>query len=228
MQKSKIARKTCSLAVTACLLLGSAGAFQKGQQAQPAFRQHQHEQAAEAATPSSPTKVAIPDVMVLDQDRREVHFYSDLVKGKIVAVNFIFTTCTTICSPMTANIARVQKKLLAMGEKDVHFISVSVDPEGDTPEKLKSYSAMFHVQPGWTFVTGTRAQLEPIWRAFGVPMGAREDHTATVVVGNDPQRRWTYGSGLTSADKLVTVIRSVSDGKNARATANGTQQQAQP
>jgi protein SCO1/2 len=122
----------------------------------------------------------------------------------------------------------VQKKLLAMGEKDVHFISVSVDPEGDTPEKLKSYSAMFHVQPGWTFVTGTRAQLEPIWRAFGVPMGAREDHTATVVVGNDPQRRWTYGSGLTSADKLVTVIRSVSDGKNARATANGTQQQAQP
>lgn len=217
MQKLKIARKGFSLAIAACLLMGSAGAFQQGQQAQPAV----------AATPSSPTKVPIPDVVVLDQDKREVHFYSDLVKGKIVAVNFMFTTCTTICSPMTANIARVQKKLLAMGEKDVHFISVSVDPEGDTPEKLKSYSAMFHVQPGWTFVTGTRAQLESIWRAFGVPMGAREDHTATVVIGNDPLRRWTYGSGLTSADKLVAVIRSVSDGKSAKA-AEKNQQQAQP
>ena len=122
---------------------------------------------------------------------------------------------------MTANIARVQKKLLARGEKNVHFISVSVDPEGDTPEKLKSYAAMFHVQPGWTFVTGTRAQLEPIWRAFGVPMGAKEDHTATVVIGNEALHEWTYGSGLTSADKLVAVIQSVSENKNPKATANG-------
>jgi cytochrome oxidase Cu insertion factor (SCO1/SenC/PrrC family) len=133
----------------------------------------------------------------------------------------MFTSCTTICSPMTANLARVQKKLLARGEKNVHFISVSVDPEGDTPEKLKSYAAMFHAQPGWTFVTGSRAQLELIWRAFGVPMGAKEDHTATVVVGNEPLHEWTYGSGLTSADKLVTVIQSVSETKNPRATANG-------
>jgi len=160
--------------------------------------------------------------VVLDQNNQNVRFYSDLVKGKIVAVNFIFTTCTTICSPMTANIARVQKKLLARGEKNVHFISVSVDTGGDTPEKLKSYAAMFHAQPGWTFVTGTRAQLELIWRAFGVPMGAKEDHTATVVIGNEALHEWTYGSGLTSADKLVTVIRSVTDGKSAKATANGT------
>ena len=221
MKNFATARSSLSLVATACLLLGSAGAFQGGQRARPAAEERQHKQAANESAPSSPTKVAIPDVVVLDQNSQKVRFYSDLVKGKIVAVNFIFTTCTTICSPMTANIARVQKKLLARGEKNVHFISVSVDPEGDTPEKLKSYAAMFHAQPGWTFVTGTRAQLEPVWRAFGVPMGAREDHTATVVIGNEARHEWTYGSGLTSADKLVTVIQSVADSKDSRATANG-------
>jgi protein SCO1 len=221
MKNLPTARSGLSLAAAACLLLGSAGAFQGGQQTRPVTQDHQHKQAANDGTPSSPTKVAIPDVVVLDQNGQKVRFYSDLVKGKIVAVNFMFTSCTTICSPMTANIARVQKKLLARGEKNVHFISVSVDPEGDTPEKLKSYAAMFHVQPGWTFVTGTRAQLEPIWRAFGVPMGAKEDHTATVVIGNEALHDWTYGSGLTSADKLLAVIQSVSESKNSKATANG-------
>jgi protein SCO1 len=221
MKKLKTVRRVLSLATLACLLLGSAGAFQSGQQARPATEDHQPEQAANESTASGPTKVAIPDVVVLDQNGQKVHFYSDLVKGKIVAVNFMFTSCTTICSPMTANIARVQKKLLARGEKNVHFISVSVDPEVDTPQKLKSYAAMFHVQPGWTFVTGTRAQLEPVWRAFGVPMGAREDHTATVAIGNEARHEWTYGSALTSADKLVVAIQSVTQNKNPKATANG-------
>jgi len=207
------------LLATVCLFPGvaRARAFQGRQQ----LASQTQQPAAKENTPSSPTKVAIPDVVVLDQNNQKVHFYSDLVKGKIVAVNFMFTTCTTICSPMTANLARVQKKLLARGEKNVHFISVSVDPEGDTPDKLKSYAALFHAQPGWTFVTGTRGQLEQVWRAFGVPMGAREDHTATVVIGNEPLHQWTYGSGLTSADKLVTVIQSVSEIKNPKAIANG-------
>jgi cytochrome oxidase Cu insertion factor (SCO1/SenC/PrrC family) len=224
MMQFQTARISLSLAAAACLLLGSvrACAFQGPQQSRPAAQEHEHQPAAGENTPSSPTKVAIPDVVVLDQNNQKVRFYSDLVKGKIVAVNFMFTTCTTICSPMTANLARVQKMLLARGEKNVHFISVSVDPEGDTPEKLKSYAAMFHAQPGWTFVTGTRAQLEPIWRAFGVPMGAKEDHTATVVIGNDARHDWTYGSGLTSADKLVAVIQSVTENKNPKATANGS------
>lgn len=221
MMQFRIARISLSLAAAACLLLGSARAFQGQQQSRPAAQEQEQQPAAGENTPSSPTKVAIPDVVVLDQNNQKVRFYSELVKGKIVAVNFMFTTCTTICSPMTANLARVQKKLLARGEKNVHFISVSVDPEGDTPDKLKSYAAMFHAQPGWTFVTGTRAQLEQVWRAFGVPMGAREDHTATVVIGNEPLHEWTYGSGLTSADKLVTVIQSVTEIKNPKATANG-------
>lgn len=201
-----------------CLMLTVT--FAAGQQV-PA---HHHSQTngtagVESAAHSGPSKIAIPDVPVLDQNNRRMHFYSDLIKGKTVAINFIFTTCTTICPPMTANFSRVQKSMLARGEKDFQLISVSIDPENDTPAKLKAYAEMFHAQPGWTFVTGTRSELEPIWKAFSVfSGGAKEDHPATVVIGNDVQHTWTFASGLTSATKLVNAIATVLDGKNSGKT----------
>lgn len=206
-----------------CFVLAMGTAFSVAQQAHTHRAQAGAAPAAESAVHSGPSKISIPDVLVLDQNNRRVHFYSDLIKGKAVAINFIFTTCTTICPPMTANFAKVQKTMLAHGEKDFHLISVSVDPENDTPAKLKAYAEMFHAQPGWTFVTGTRAELEPVWKAFSVfSGGAKEDHPATVVIGNDAQHTWTYASGLTSATKLVNAITIVLDGKNSsKAVASG-------
>jgi protein SCO1/2 len=198
-------------------------ALQGGQPAQPPAHVHHHDAASPAAEPeappSGPTKVAIPDVVVLDQNNNKVHFYSDLIKGRTVAVNFIFTTCTTICPPLTANFAKVQKTLLEKGKTGVRLISVSVDPEGDTPEKMKSYAELFHAQPGWTFVTGARSDLEQIWRAFSVTSSIKQDHPATVVIGNDSSHTWTYASGLTSASKLVTAVESVLESKGAAAAA---------
>jgi protein SCO1/2 len=154
----------------------------------------------------------IPDVVVVDQDNHKLHFYRDLVQGKTVAINFIFTTCTTICPPLTANFAKVQKTMMERNEKDLHLISVSVDPEGDTPKRLKNYAEMFHAEPGWTFVTGKRADLEQIWKAFNIYLGSKQDHPAIVAIGNDSQHLWTYASGLTSASKLINVIASTMDG----------------
>lgn len=151
----------------------------------------------------------IPDVVVLDQDNRKLHFFRDLVQGKVVAVNFIFTTCTTICPPLTANFARIQKMTKSRGETDLQLISVSVDPENDTPERLKSYAVMFHAQPGWTFVTGDRANLEKIWKAFNINLGSKQDHPPTVAIGNEPQQVWVYASGLTTAEKLMGAITPV-------------------
>ena len=165
--------------------------------------------ASAAQQASGPTRVSIPDVMVRDQNNRKLHFYTDLIKDKNVAVNFIFTTWTTICPPLTANFAKVQKTLLQRGEKNFQLISVSVDPETDTPEKLKAYAEMFQAKPGWTFVTGTRADLEQIWRAFSVYTSNKQEHPATVVIGNDAQHTWTYASGLASADKLVVAIAAM-------------------
>ncbi len=185
-----------------------------GQQSAAVNAAHEHHAAAPAAespTPAAMKSPVIPDVVVVDQDNHKLHFYRDLVQGKTVAINFIFTTCTTICPPLTANFAKVQKTMLERNENDLHLISVSVDPEGDTPKRLKSYAEMFHAQPGWTFVTGKRADLEQIWKAFNIYLGSKQDHPATVAIGNDPQHVWTYASGLTSAGKLINVIASTMD-----------------
>jgi protein SCO1 len=159
-------------------------------------------------------KVTVPDVVVLDQNNHNLNFYRDLVQGKTVAINFIFTTCTTICPPLTANFASVQRKMLERGEKRLHLISVSVDPETDTPAKLKQYAEMFNAQPGWTFVTGSRSQLEQLWNAFSITAGNKLDHSPMVAIGNDPRHQWTFASGLNSPEKLAKVIDSVLDERN--------------
>lgn len=169
---------------------------------------------------------SIPDVEVLDQEGHKLHFYSDLVRGKTVAINFIFTTCTTICPPLTANFAKVQKNLAEQGESNVRLISVSVDPENDTPERLKKYAELFHARPGWTFVTGRRSELEQIWQAFNIYLSSKQDHPPTVAVGNDLTHVWNYASGLTSAGKLGGVIEAtLKSEESASATAAGTEKE---
>ena len=104
----------------------------------------------ESGAVSSPR---IPDVTVQDQNGKSLNFYSDLVKGKVVAVNFVFTTCTAICPSLTATFRRVQQQL-AEQKVQAQLISVSVDPTADTPERLQQFAAKFKAEPGWTFVTG--------------------------------------------------------------------------
>jgi len=213
------------LVLVFCLLPGTI-TVASGQQ-QPASHDHMHHMPiAEPQTQAPPvmTKApAVPDVVVLDQNNQKLHFYRDLVQGRTVAIDFIFTTCTTICPPLTANFAKVQKIMLQRGEKDLRLISVTVDPENDTPERLKKYAEMFHAKPGWTFVTGSRSDLEKIWKAFNIYLSSRQDHPPTVAVGNDGTHVWNYASGLTSASKMVAVIdttmQSKEDGKTAGTTA---------
>jgi protein SCO1 len=169
-----------------------------------------HHDAAE--TPSGPTSISIPDVIVLDQDGHKLHFYTDLVKGRTVAINFIFTTCTTICPPLTANFAKLQQRTQEHGE-DLQLISISVDPETDSPAKLKAYAQRFQARPGWAFITGPRSELEQIWRAFSVYTSRKEQHPATIVIGNEAHHTWTYVSGLNSADKLAAVVKTMLDRK---------------
>jgi cytochrome oxidase Cu insertion factor (SCO1/SenC/PrrC family) len=157
----------------------------------------------------------IPDVELLDQDGRKIHFYTDLVKGHAVAINFIFTTCTTICPPLGATFARVQKELGDKVGRDVRFISISVDPATDTPERLKAWGAKFHAGDGWTFVTGNKPQVDELLRALGASSASREDHSPTVLIG-DAHGNWTRTYGLAKSSQLVQII----DGAIAGRTPN--------
>jgi len=159
-------------------------------------------------------KMNIPDLELVDQDGRKIHFYTDLIKGQTVAINFIFTTCTTICPPLGATFARVQRELGDKVGRDVRFISISVDPATDTPERLKAWGEKFHAGEGWTFVTGNKPQVDELLRALGASSARREDHSPTVLIGNDTRGAWTRTYGLTKSSQLVQIINDAIAGRS--------------
>ena len=167
-------------------------------------------------------KMNIPDIELLDQNGRKIHFYTDLVKGRTVVINFIFTTCTTICPPLGATFARVQKELGDKVGRDVRFISISVDPATDTPERLKAWGAKFHAGDGWTLLTGNKPQVDELLRALGAFSARREDHSPTVLIGNDAHGAWTRTYGLANTSQLVQIINDVIVGKSVTATGEGS------
>jgi cytochrome oxidase Cu insertion factor (SCO1/SenC/PrrC family) len=167
-------------------------------------------------------KMVIPEVEVLDQNGNALHFYSDLIKGKTVAINFIFTNCTTICPPLAATFARVQKEMGDKVGRDVHFISISVDPLTDTPERLKAWGAKFKAGPGWTFVTGNKEQIDKLLYALGASVSRREDHSPTVIVGNDLKGVWTRTYGLARTTQLEELIMNVIEGNVDESLTKGT------
>jgi protein SCO1/2 len=162
--------------------------------------------AGQGAGENGSTAPRIPDAEVLDQDGRRVRFYTDLVRGKIVVVQFVFTTCTTICPPLGATFARVQKELGERAGRDVHFISISVDPATDTPERLKAWGAKFHAGPGWTFVTGAKPEIDKLLAAFGVATADKNDHTPTIIIYNDTTRAATRTYGLAGPTQIIKSI----------------------
>jgi len=162
---------------------------------------------------NSLTSLRIPDVPVYDQNGKRLNFYSDLVKGKTVAINFIFTTCTTICPPMTATFRRVQQQLSESAGNNVYLISVSVDPVTDVPERLRDFAAKFHAGPGWTFVTGSKTDIDSLLQALGAAVADKNDHTPMILVGNDASGYWTRAYGLSPPTTLVKLITAVAQRK---------------
>ena len=147
----------------------------------------------------------LPDVIIHDQNGKSLNFYTDLVKGKVVAVNFVFTTCTAICPSLTATFRRVQQQL-AEQKVPAQLISISVDPTTDTPERLQEFAAKFKAEPGWTFVTGTSSDIDSILKEFGVAVANKNDHTPMILIGNDEAGYWTRAYGLSSPAALVKLI----------------------
>src|SRR5919198_3063567 len=109
-----------------------------------------------------------PNVPVTTQDGATVRFYDDLIKGKAVAIDFIYTTCKDECPLETARLVQVQKLLGDRVGKDLFFYSITVDPRVDTPEVLKDYADKFHAGPGWLFLTGGESDLRQIAAKLGV------------------------------------------------------------
>jgi cytochrome oxidase Cu insertion factor (SCO1/SenC/PrrC family) len=158
------------------------------------------------------SSLQIPNVRVIDQNGRGLDFYSDLIKGHNVAINFIFTTCTTVCPVLTATFRRVQSEL-EKSQPDVKLISISVDPTVDTPERLRDFAEKFKAGPGWTFVTGDKTEIDSLLQRLGAGVGNKNDHTSMILIGNDPADVWTRTYGLSSPTVLLKVITDTASRK---------------
>jgi protein SCO1 len=148
----------------------------------------------------------IPNVRVRNQRNEEVRFYDDLVKGRIVLINVMFTTCTTLCPRSTDNLVRVQKELARRGATGVSLISLSVDPEHDTPDVLASYAAEHHAGADWNFVTGSRADIDMVRRALGVYDDDNTAHSAMLIYGDDTRGSWAGMPVMATPAAIVTAV----------------------
>lgn len=177
--------------------------------------------ANEASNGKAISSPRIPDTTVYDQNGRQLKFYTDLVKGKTVAINFIFTTCTAVCPPLTATFRRVQQGLAERMGRDIELISISVDPTTDVPERLKSFSEKFKAGPGWTFVTGSKPEIDRLLQALGGYVSNKTDHTPLLLIGNDAAGFWTRTYGLSPPSQIINIINEAAN-KRATPTADSS------
>jgi protein SCO1/2 len=155
------------------------------------------------------TQSHFPNVDLITQDGKTVHFYDDLIKGKIVAIDLIYTTCHYSCPLETARLVQVQKKLGDRVGKDIFFYSISIDPENDTPAVLKAYMEKFHVGPGWTFLTGKKTDIIFLSKRLGLysdPSVNADGHIAHLLIGNEETGQWIRGSALDNPSFQARMI----------------------
>lgn len=166
---------------------------------------------AAAAEVPSPAEKYFTNVELVDQDGKTVRLYDDLLADKIVVIDAIFTTCTGICPVMSKALERIQERVGDRLGKDVHLISISIDPTTDTPERLKEYAARWHAKPGWYFLTGKQDNVDLALRKLGQIFEEKESHNAIILVGNDRTGLWKKAYGLAAHEELLAIVESVLD-----------------
>jgi len=161
-----------------------------------------------------------PNVALRTQDGTTVRFYDDLIKGRVVMINFMFTTCTSICPRTTANLVKVEDILGERLGRDIWIISVSVDPAHDTPEVLRKYAAQYGTKAGWSFVTGMATDIDLIRRKLGAydNDGDKTQHSGVLIYGNEATGQWAATPALadpaTIARSVTRLIRSLNATRN--------------
>lgn len=170
---------------------------------------HQHHMAA-MANPNvvrSNVEIAVPDVAVVRQDGTRVDFMKELGSEKPVLLAFIYTTCTTIC-PVTSQILAQTQAQLGKEVEGVKIVSVSIDPEFDTPKKLTAYAKQYGASPSWQHYTGSLRNIVQIQKAFSAYRGDKMNHVPLFFISGGDRKSWVRFEGFPSAAQLVTEIRS--------------------
>lgn len=166
-----------------------------------------------ATTPAAPTAAdtsarprTIPDTALIDQHGRPVRFYTDLVKGRVVAINFIFTECRTICPTLGMNFGELRRLL---GGAPVQLISVSLAPSQDRPARLAEWADRYGSGPNWTLVTGEKPEVDSLLKSLGAFVVDKKDHSPLLLLVDDRTGIWRRLDGFTDPQKVAREIRAL-------------------
>lgn len=166
------------------------------------------EVAAAVTYQRSVDEVTIPDLTLVRMDGRKVLLRDELAADLPVMMNFIFTTCTTICPVMSATFSQVQERL-GDGLDRVRMVSISIDPEQDTPSRLRDYARRHEAGPQWHFLTGGVEQIETVQRAFAAYRGGKFNHAPLTFLRAAGDTRWVRIEGLAEAEAIVAEYRKL-------------------
>lgn len=144
----------------------------------------------------------MPDVTLIDQNGKRVRFKTLMESDKPVIVDFIFGTCTTICPVLSACFLNLQQKLGADSQK-VHLVSISIDPENDTPKVMKDYLKRYRAKPGWDFLSGSRKDIDAVMRAFNAYIPNKMSHYALTLIRMPQDGSWSRIFGIMSTSEFM-------------------------
>ena len=150
----------------------------------------------------------IPDVVMTGKGGKKISFLKALDDGRPVILNFIFVSCSSICPMLSHEFAMVQTKL-GKNKQKVHLISVSIDPENDTPAKLAEYGKKFKAGPDWDYYTGTLEASIAIQKAFHYFRGDKMNHSSAIFMRAAPGKPWVRLEGFASSDAVINEIQSL-------------------
>ena len=163
---------------------------------------------AGTVTTTSTIEYTVPAVTLVRNDGKTVLLPGEMNDGRPVVLNFIFTSCGSICPLMSQTFAQFERKLGAESAK-VHLMSISTDPEADTPAQLTEYANKFHAGPEWQHYTGTLAASLTAQKAFDVYRGDKMSHTPVTLLRAAPDKPWLRIDGFVTPDELLRQYRQL-------------------
>ena len=207
------ARSLATLGASTALCLGVQAAHAADSPMDPHASHHHMMQAASTTTSATSTTAKtvdykVPSIKLVRADGRAVDLATELSDPRAVLMNFIFTSCTTICPVMSHVFTDVQQKLGADSAK-LHMVSISIDPEHDTPARLKDYAARYKAGSQWNFYTGSAANSVAAQKAFSAFRGDKMNHEPLTLFRKAPGQPWLRIEGLASAEDLVGHYRTL-------------------
>jgi protein SCO1/2 len=148
----------------------------------------------------------MPDVTLINQEGKNVRLKNLVESGKPVIVDFIYGTCTTICPVLSACYISLQNKLGANTPK-VHLVSISIDPENDSPRVMRDYLKRYRAKTGWDFLTGSRKDIDAVMRGFDAYIPNKMSHYAVTFIHKPGGNSWIRINGITSTSEFIEEIK---------------------